>query len=168
MWWYRYLLGIILIFLGGCGYSIMSSSPIVLPSNINSLYISKITNPTTDPTLVTTIKTILMDEFSKRSSSLRWTSKNKAEGYIVVDITNYSKETEIENSREQTVESRVCISLRIFLYNTQSQKLIWDSQNITCCESTTNNESEQEIKRIQKKIIKDALEKITINLSKTF
>ena len=166
---YRFLLVILaLSFLGGCGYRAMSTSPIVMPDNIDSLYISRVKNPTIDPYLTSRVKTIVMDEFSKRALGLRWTSKASAKGYLVVDIKDYSKETEIENTKEQTVKSNVCITLRFSLYKNLTNNLIWDSRDVRSCESIDENIGQDQLGRIQDKIIRDIVEKVAIKLSNNF
>ncbi len=166
---YRYLLLIVaLFFLWGCGYRSMSLSPIVMPDNIGSLYISKVNNPTIDPYLTSRVKTIVMDELSKRALGLRWTSRSSAKGYLVVDIKDYSKETEIENTKEQTVKSNVCITLRISLYRNLTNNLVWDSNDVQSCESADENIGQDQISKIQDKIIRDIVEKIAIKLSNNF
>ncbi len=133
----------------GCGYHFMSTSPIIFPEHIKSIHILKINNPTTDPRLPTEIRTKLIEEFSKRSPNIKYVNSEDAEGKLAIDIVDYSLQTDVENVEEQTLKSNLCMTIRSYLY--KQDKLIWDSRNISQCESVSNNASDTEIKKYKGK-----------------
>ena len=172
MWWFKTLLKIItpLIFIInilGCGYQLISTSPIILPENITLIDISKIKNPTTNPQIPTEFRTQLIDEFSKRSSNIKFVDNEEAEAQLIIEIVDYSLETDVENIYEETEKSDLCMTVRCYLYNRQD-KLVWDSKNISKCESLSKNASASEVKRTREKVIKDIIIKLAMQLSNNF
>ena len=169
MWWYKSIFYIIItLIIQGCGYQFSSTSHNPFPTNITSFYIQKVKNPTTDPTLPLTVKHIFIEELSKRLPDIHICSKENAKGLIILDITTYSKQTELENINKQTIKSNICISINAFFYNSKNKKLIWNSKIIQGCESSSGELTTQNISNIQQKIIRDVMEKLAIQLKNNF
>ncbi len=167
MWWYNKLLLLLILFVGGCGYHLMDHSPMVLPGNIKKIYISNIKNPTSDVQLSSLMHTSLIDEFSKRSMPIEWSQRDNAEGILKVEIVDFSKKTYVENSKEQTLKSDLCLTIRGYLYD-QQDRLLWDSREIKQCESIPQNVSDAEISKAREKVIKDISIEMAMSLSQKF
>ncbi|GAB6162511.1 hypothetical protein JCM12298_16700 [Desulfothermus naphthae] len=171
LWFRRFLKKLILLIffvnILGCGYHLISTSQITLPENITLINISKIKNPTTNPQIPTEFRTQLIDEFSKRSNKIKFVDQERTNAQLIIDIVNYSLETDVENIYEETEKSDLCMTVRCYLYNRQ-EKLIWDSKNISECEPLSKNASISEIKRARKKVIKDIIIKFAMQFSNNF
>jgi len=172
MLWFKRVLKTILtliFFLNilGCGYHLISTSQITIPQNITLINIAKIKNPTTNPQIPTEFRTQLIDEFSKRSSNIKFVDQEPADAQLIIDIVNYSLETDVENIYEETEKSDLCMSVRCYLYN-RDERLVWDSKNVSECEPLSKNPSASEIKRAREKVIKDIIIKLAMQLSNNF
>ncbi len=160
-------IALIFSFFIGCGYRFVGSYALSLPKNAKKLTIEKISNPTTDPTLSQTVRSIIIDEFSKRDNTIEWTTKQNADAKLVVDIVEYSKNTFIEDPDKNTLKSNLCIIVRFYLFD-KEDKLLYDSKNIQKCESigeAGSNRSESDAKT---KIIQDAIRQMIFGLDAGF
>lgn len=157
---------LIFFFFLGCGYKFVGNS-ILLPKNMKKLAIGKINNPTSDTTLAQDIRSVIIDEFSKRDSSIQWTKINNADAKIDVDIVDYFKETSIEDPDKVTVKSNLCITIRFFIFDIED-KLLYDSKNIQKCESIGEIGSNRNEYDAKTKIIQDAVKQMILGLDAGF
>ncbi len=166
MWWFKKLGLISLLFVLGCGYHLATSSPIILPGNITRIYLPPISNPTTYPSLSQLVKSTLIDEFSKRNSSLKWTDKTNAQGELDVEIVDYGSTTAVENANEQTLKLSVCLTIRASLYSNNST-LLWDSGYVKNCEIIPSSDQEVSSATLQR-VTKDTIDKLLSLLALKF
>ncbi len=166
MWWFKKICLISLLFILGCGYHLATSSPIALPGNIKRIFFAPISNPTTSPSLSQMLKATLMNEFSKRNSSIRWTHQKNSQGSLYVEIVDYGSTPAVENANEETLKLSICLTIRASIYNNNST-LIWDSGYVKNCE-TIPSSSEVVSPQILQRVTKDTVDKLLSLLSLKF
>ncbi len=168
MWWYRSLIGIVLmVLIGGCGYKLATCPPVVLPEPLREIYLAPVSNPTTYPNLSQLVKNIFLDEFSKRNSHISWTDKSRSKGEMYLEIVDYGSTTSVENAAEETLKLSVCLTLRASLYSSNSSRLVWDSGYVKNCEVIPSSDKEVS-PPILHRVVKDTVDKLLALLALKF
>jgi len=154
----------------GCNYSFTTYSPTPLPSDIRSIYLERVENPTNFSWLEMRLRSELRDELNKQGS-VDWAEKENAQGLLEIIIEKSRIGTKLENSEEETVRSQVELTLRARILRKQDHKLVWDSGVIDIQESfpgKKRQERDPKLKRARKKSVEFGVEKLVSRLRNGF
>lgn len=136
-WWSARILGAILVvalLATACGYHLTAQEPIVLPEDSTKLFLTKVTNPTTESWMDPMLRTALRDEFTRRGK-VTWVEREHAEATVTVAVTSYSSSTALTGQDDQTLKSAATINLTVNFYNARTTVLIWTSGPVVASES---------------------------------
>jgi hypothetical protein len=117
----------------GCGYSVGSSAPVVLPQGKRSLAINKVDNPTTELWLEPKLRSILRDELGGRGLAV-WTDTSKAETLLNVRVMRLTRGAAVKDKRDKTLKYEVEIRLEGKLINGKDRTPLWESGAIMVSE----------------------------------
>lgn len=117
----------------GCGYSIGTSAPAVLPKGHRSLAINKVDNPTTEVWLEPRLRSKLRDELAGRGLAV-WSDPSKAESLLNVRIIRLTKGAAVKDKRDKTLKYEVEIRLEGKLVNAKDRTPLWESGAIMISE----------------------------------
>jgi hypothetical protein len=141
MWWHRNTLFLVMagclclaVLAAGCGYSIGSSAPVVLPMGHRSLAVNKVDNPTTEIWLEPLLRSKLRDELGGRGVAV-WTDSSKAESLLNVRIIRLTRGAAVKDKRDKTLKYEVEIRLEGKLINGKDRTPLWQSGPIMVSES---------------------------------
>lgn len=120
--------------LPACGYQLTARSPIQLPEGSTRLYLSKVTNPTTETWLEPMLRSSLRDELTRRGN-VTWVDRDQAEATVNIDVRSYSTSDALKGRDDVTLKSAASIQMVVTFYNAKTNDLIWTSGPITASES---------------------------------
>lgn len=120
--------------MSACGYELTANSPIVLPQDSTKLFLSKVTNPTTETWLEPMIRTSLRDELTRRGNVV-WVSQTEAQATVTVDVRSYSTADAVKGRDDVTVKSEARIQLEVSFFDARTNALIWTSGPVMATES---------------------------------
>lgn len=120
--------------LTACGYQLSTQAPITLPQDSTKLFLSKVTNPTTETWLEPMLRTSIRDEFTRRGK-VTWVGQEEAQATVNVDVREYSTSDSVKGLDDVTIKSQARIQMEVTLYSTTTHALIWTSGPIVATES---------------------------------
>ncbi len=156
-----------ILVLPGCGYHMSASAPIALPESMTTLYLEKVSNPTTQSWLEPTLRSTLRDEFTRRGQ-VRWVEKHQAEGLLEIGIVSFTSGTKLENALEETVRSEIVLQLQATISRKADQTVAWDSGRITARESFNGPKGSTEARDAEQRVVDLAVEKLADTLGQEF
>jgi outer membrane lipopolysaccharide assembly protein LptE/RlpB len=150
-----------------CGYHVRSSAPIVLPENICSLYVEKVTNPSTESWLEPYLRSSLRDEFTRRGQ-IQWVDKHQAKGILEILISTWRSSTLLEDADDQTVKSEALMRFKARIYRHKDHTLLWESNLIEVRESYSSGMYERGGQKAEHRVIDLGMERLADQLSQNF
>jgi outer membrane lipopolysaccharide assembly protein LptE/RlpB len=146
MWYSKKLLFLALItlfYLTACGYKPAGRSTISMPENLRTLYLEKVTNPSTLPWIEPRLRTALREELTQRGQ-VKWVSQENAQGLMQVEILSFSVSSKVKGSKGETLRSQVTLELAAKIFRQKDHTLLWSADAFSVQESfETQNESEE-------------------------
>lgn len=138
------LIGLLIICcLAACGYKPAGRSTINMPENVRSLYLQKITNPSTLPWIEPRLRTALREELTQRGQVL-WVKQHEAQGLMQVEILSFSTSSKVKGSKQETLRSEITLKLTARIFNPEDHTLIWSANTLSVRESfAAQNESDK-------------------------
>lgn len=135
---------IVLLFLltSACGYQLTAQEPISLPQDSTRLFLSKVSDPTTETWLEPMLRSSLRDELTRRGK-VTWVDQGEAQALVTVEVRQYSAGTAVEGRYNTTIKSSAQIHLVVTFYSAQNNALIWTSGPIVVKESFRGPENKQ-------------------------
>lgn len=124
----------IALLLPACGYHLTAQEPISLPQDRTKLFLSKVTNPTTETWMEPMLRTALRDEFTRRGK-VTWVERDQAESTVTLDVKSYTASGSLTGKDETTLKSTATINLIVNFYNARTNALIWTSGSVVASES---------------------------------
>jgi outer membrane lipopolysaccharide assembly protein LptE/RlpB len=124
----------ITLLLPACGYHLTAQEPITLPQDRTKLFLSKVTNPTTETWMEPMLRTALRDEFVRRGK-VSWVGREQAEATVTLDVKSYTASSSLTGTDETTLKSTATINLVVNFYNARTNALIWTSGPVVASES---------------------------------
>lgn len=138
--WWSILL--ILLLCPACGYQLTAQQPLALPQDSTRLFLSKVSDPTTETWLEPMLRSSLRDELTRRGK-VTWVDQDEAQALVTIDVRQYSFGTAVEGRDSTTVKSSAQIHLVVSFYNAQNNAMIWTSGPIMASESFRGAENKQ-------------------------
>ncbi len=126
-----------------CGYHLTANEPLTLPQDSTKLFLSKVTNPTTETWMEPMLRTALRDEFTRRGKAT-WVERNQAEASVVLNVTSYSASSTLSGADDSTLKSTATIALTVSFYNARTNALIWTSGSVVASESFRGAETKRD------------------------
>ena len=155
---------VFLLLTSACGYHFSSASPLVLPRNIQLLYLEEIQDPSTKPQLESRLRTSIRNEFTQRGD-VEWVSRNRAEGLLRVIIDSFTSSAKLESAEGETVRSEAILRFRANIFESQEQTLIWESGELSVRESYSD---QAEKEQAQIRVMRLAAERLANKLAQRF
>jgi hypothetical protein len=122
------------LLLPSCGYQLSARAPIQLPRDSSRLYLSKVTNPTTETWLEPMLRSSLRDELTRRGN-VTWVGRDEAEATVNIDVRSYSTSDSLKGRDDVTLKSEARILMVVTFYSATTNALIWTSGPVTASES---------------------------------
>ncbi|MFW6415176.1 MAG: LPS assembly lipoprotein LptE [Thermodesulfobacteriota bacterium] len=174
MWSCRFIFPLCLLLLLstvlGCNYSLTTHSSTPLPSDIRNVFLERVENPTNFSWLEMRLRSELRDELNKQGSVV-WSERKDAQGLLEVVIEKSRIGTKLEDSGEETVRSRVDLTLRARILRKKDHKLVWESGLIDIRESFPGDgreERDPKLHRARKKAVEFGVEELVSRLRNGF
>jgi Lipopolysaccharide-assembly len=144
---------VLLLLLGGCGYSFRSQ----LAEHLKTIYIPTLSNETSEFQLAQGLTDQLTREFLNRSS-LRPGTEDKADAELKGTITGFNERAvNFESGQEVTVFTRqVVITLDVELLDRVENKVIWSNPNLSQFGEFTDSEGRD--RGVERAVVKIAEE----------
>ncbi len=120
--------------LPACGYQLTANSPIDLPQDSSRLFLSKVTNPTTETWLEPMLRSSLRDELTRRGN-VTWVGPDEAQATVNIDVRSYSTSDAVKGRDDVTVKSEARILMEVSFFSTKTNALIWTSGPVKATES---------------------------------
>jgi len=147
-----------------CGYHFSSASPLVLPRNMELIYLEEIQDPTTEPQLESRLRSSIRNEFTQRGN-VEWVSRNRAEGLLRVTIDSFTSSAKLESAEEETVRYEAILRFRGRIFESTEQNLVWESGGLTVRESYSD---QAEREQAQIRVMRLAAEELANKLAQRF
>jgi hypothetical protein len=120
------------------GYGPQGKSTLTLPENRRDLCIVQVDNPTLRPDLSAQLRALLRDEMSKRGQ-VRWTDREHASAVVHLEVHDFSSQSALTGSHEETLKSTANISLEARIEGRPEGAVLWRSGLVSVSRSFTGN-----------------------------
>lgn len=147
-----------------CGYHLTANEPLTLPQDRSKLFLSKVTNPTTETWMEPMLRTALRDEFTRRGK-VTWVERDQAEATVTLDVKSYSASASLTGPDETTLKSTAIIDLTVNFYNARTNALIWTSGSVVASESFRGTETKRDATQ---KAVELAMRMVADRMSQNF
>ena len=121
------------------GYGPSSQAALTLPEGRRDLCIVEVDNPTLRPDLSAQLRGLLRDELSRRSQ-VRWTDREHATGLVHLLVHDFSSQTTLTGSHEQTLKSTASISVEAWIERRPEGGELWRTGRVSLSRSFTGND----------------------------
>lgn len=154
----------IALLLPACGYHLSAQEPLVLPQESSKLFLTKVTNPTTETWMDPMLRTALRDEFTRRGK-VTWVERDQAEATVTLDVASYSASSSLTGADDTTLKSTATIVLTVNFYNARNNVLIWTSGAVVASESFRGTETKRDATQ---KAVELAMRMVADRMSQNF
>ncbi|MDY7001026.1 MAG: LPS assembly lipoprotein LptE [Thermodesulfobacteriota bacterium] len=128
--------GIVCVFFGlSChGYHLKDQAPVSLAKEYRSLFIVSVENPTMKPWLDARLRASVRDEFTRRGK-IQWVSKDRAAAYLKIKVHDFSSNTSVSGSKDETIKSAAGIDLEAWIVSQKDGSVLWRSNRVSAGQS---------------------------------
>ena len=121
------------------GYGPQGRETLSLPEDRRDLCIVSVDNPTLRPSLSSQLRNLLRDELSKRGQ-IRWTSREKATAIVHLRVQDFSSQTTLAGSHDETLKSTASITVEAWIERRPEGGLLWKPHTVSIARSYTAND----------------------------
>lgn len=148
--------------LTACGYKFAGGEHASLEPQYRKLYIDEVEHPTTLPWMEARLRSLLRDEFNRRSW-VTWTTRNKATAWIKLNVQKYSRKASVTGDKDQTLRSTASITMTATIVSPADGRVLWSSGTISANWPYYGGEEEEADQEVTKRAIEILAERLSQN-----